>query len=135
MREADIQRQILDYLTLKGIFHYRQNSGAFRRDDHFYRMGVAGAPDIICVVGGRYIGIEVKAPGGKQNDNQIEFQRPRKQIMELASLAFVERAENVVFLARPVTSISSSSAISAPSTNSTNGNSPCPGNVSMEVGT
>src|ERR1039457_5105609 len=70
MREADIQRQILDYLTLKGIFHYRQNSGAFRRDDHFYRMGVAGAPDIICVVGGRYIGIEVKAPGGRNSPSQ-----------------------------------------------------------------
>ena len=41
MKESEIQKQILDYLALKRIFHYRQNSGAFKRDDHFYRMGAA----------------------------------------------------------------------------------------------
>jgi hypothetical protein len=76
MREADLQRQILDYLALKRIFHYRNNSGGFRDShQHFYRFGALGSPAIICVINGRYIGIEVKAPRGRQNDNQIEFQR------------------------------------------------------------
>jgi len=45
MKEADVQRQSLDYLALRGIFHYRNNSGAFRREDgHFYRFGAARQP-------------------------------------------------------------------------------------------
>jgi len=61
MKESNVQRQILDYLALKHVFHYRNNSGAFQRDDgHFYRFGALGSPDIICVVDGRYVGIEIK---------------------------------------------------------------------------
>jgi len=76
MKETDVQRAILDYLALKRIFHYRNNSGAFKRDDgHFYRFGALGSPDIVCVVNGQYVGIEVKAPGGKQSEHQKEFQR------------------------------------------------------------
>lgn len=76
MKESDVQRAILDYLALKRIFHYRNNSGAFKRDDgHFYRFGALGSPDIVCVVNGQYVGIEVKAPGGKQSEHQKEFQR------------------------------------------------------------
>lgn len=75
MKESELQRQILGYLALKGIFHYRNNSGAFKREDgHFYRFGALGAPDIICVIGGQYFGIEVKAPTGKQSDHQKAFQ-------------------------------------------------------------
>jgi hypothetical protein len=76
MRESDVQRAILDYLSLKRVFHYRNNSGAFKRDDgHFYRFGALGSPDIVCVIDGNYVGIEVKAPKGKQSDHQKEFQR------------------------------------------------------------
>jgi hypothetical protein len=40
MKESGIQKQILDYLLLKGIFHYRNNSGAFiDSKQHFYRRG------------------------------------------------------------------------------------------------
>jgi 5-methylcytosine-specific restriction endonuclease McrA len=50
--------------------------GAFKRDDgHFYRFGAPGSPDIICVVDGRYVGIEVKALKGRQSDHQKEFQK------------------------------------------------------------
>jgi VRR-NUC domain len=76
MKESDIQKQILDYLALKRIFHYRNNSGAFvDSQKHFYRFGSLGSPDIICVIAGQYVGIEVKAPKGKQSDHQKEFQK------------------------------------------------------------
>src|ERR1700721_165734 len=76
MKESDVQRQILDYLTLRGIFHYRNNSGAFvDSQKHFYRFGALGSPDIICVINGQYVGIEVKAPKGKQSEHQKEFQK------------------------------------------------------------
>jgi hypothetical protein len=76
VKESDIQRQILDYLALKRIFHYRNNSGAFvDSNKHFYRFGALGSPDIICVIAGQYVGIEVKAPKGRQSDHQKEFQK------------------------------------------------------------
>lgn len=75
MKESDTQRQILDYLKLKGIFHYRNNSGGFKdANNHFYRFGALGSPDIIAVIDGIYVGIEVKAPNGKQSDHQKEFE-------------------------------------------------------------
>jgi hypothetical protein len=81
MKESDVQRQILDYLALKRIFHYRQNSGAFAipetasRARRFFRAGTLGAPDIICVIRGQYVGIEVKAPKGKMSEHQKAFQQ------------------------------------------------------------
>jgi hypothetical protein len=76
MKESEIQKQILDYLALKRIFHYRNNSGAFvDSQKHFYRFGAVGSPDIVCVVNGQYVGIEVKAPKGRQSDHQKEFQK------------------------------------------------------------
>lgn len=80
VREADVQRAILDYLELRHIFHYRNNSGAFVMPEtatharRFFRAGVVGAPDIVCVVNGKYVGIEVKGTGGVQSDHQKQFQ-------------------------------------------------------------
>jgi hypothetical protein len=75
VKESEIQKQILDYLALRHIFHYRNNSGAFKREDgHFYRFGATGSPDIVCVINGQYVGIEVKAPKGKQSEHQKAFQ-------------------------------------------------------------
>ena len=45
------------------------------RQKHFYRFGALGSPDIVCVVNGQYVGIEVKAPKGRQSEHQKEFQR------------------------------------------------------------
>jgi len=62
MKESDLRRQILDHLALTRIFHYRNNSGAFKdSNNHFYCFGALGSPDIICVLEGQYMGIEVKA--------------------------------------------------------------------------
>lgn len=76
MKESEIQNSILEYLTIKKIFHYRNNSGALpTKNGGFVRFGVAGSPDIV-VVGddGRYIGLEVKTPKGVQSKAQKEFQ-------------------------------------------------------------
>jgi len=76
MKETEIQKQILDYLRLKKVFCYRQNSGAFKtQSGHFYRFGTAGSPDIIAVINGKYIGIEVKLPKGRQSQSQKDFQK------------------------------------------------------------
>jgi hypothetical protein len=76
VKEADTQKVILEWLAWRKIFHYRNNSGAFvDSQKHFYRFGALGSPDIICVIKGQFVGIEVKAPKGKQSDYQKEFQR------------------------------------------------------------
>ena len=81
VKEADVQGAILEWLAWKHIFHYRNNSGAFvfpetaTHKRRFFKAGVVGAPDIVCVVKGQYVGIECKAAKGRQSDNQKEFQR------------------------------------------------------------
>ena len=80
-KEVDVQRAILEWLEWKHIFHYRNNSGAFvfpetaTHKRRFFKAGVVGAPDIVCVVKGQYVGIECKASKGRQSENQKEFQR------------------------------------------------------------
>lgn len=78
-REAEIQSACLSYLAmLPDAMFWRSNTGAFKGEykgrRRFIRYGVAGQPDIQGIYRGRYIGLEVKTPKGKQNDNQIEFE-------------------------------------------------------------
>jgi hypothetical protein len=74
-RENDIQKAILDYLTLRGIFHYKQNTaGIYKQSTGSYIPSPSiGAPDIVCVIKGRYVGIEVKTPDGRQSAHQKAF--------------------------------------------------------------
>jgi predicted LPLAT superfamily acyltransferase len=75
VKESDIQRSIIEWLSYQRIFHYRNNSGGFKdANQHFYRFGATGSPDIVCVIEGRYVGIEVKASDGRQSDAQRDFQ-------------------------------------------------------------
>lgn len=77
LKEADIQRQILHWLKLKGIFHFRSNTGAFAGEykgkKRFVRFGKKGTPDIFAVLGGKIFGIEVKRPKGELSEDQVRF--------------------------------------------------------------
>jgi hypothetical protein len=77
LSEHDIQGQILGWLKLMGIFHWRNNTGAFAGEykgkRRFVRYGVKGAPDIFVVHKSQIIGIEVKIPGKQATDDQIQF--------------------------------------------------------------
>lgn len=72
--EHDVQGQIMGWMTLKRIFFYRQNTGGMKKGKHFVRFGVKGAPDIVAVLKGQYVGIEVKRPGGCQTLDQAAFE-------------------------------------------------------------
>lgn len=57
MLEKDIVNQIMKYLkTLPCCFCWKEHGGMY---------GVAGLPDIICCLSGRFIAFEVKQPSGK----------------------------------------------------------------------
>ena len=86
MKESQTQRAILDYLAHKKRFCWRNNSGAFKTDrGGFYRVGTPGSPDIICVIEGQFVGIEVKDEKGKLNHNQVAF----KEQLEAAGGKYV----------------------------------------------
>ena len=76
MRERDIQKSILDYLVYKGIFHWKVNNvGTYRQDTGRYiPASLKGVPDIICVLDGLFVGIEVKTPKTYQNEAQKRFE-------------------------------------------------------------
>jgi len=75
MKEKEIQKQIIEWLGWKKIFHFRNNTGSFTNSaGGFYRFGAVGSPDIMWVVDGQFVGIEVKGYGGKQSPAQKEFQ-------------------------------------------------------------
>ena len=63
-KETQLQRDCLQYLRAKGIFCYRQNSGALKTEKGFYRFtDINGLPDIIAIINGRYVGFELKLKG------------------------------------------------------------------------
>jgi len=69
MTEQDIQRDILDYLKARGVVAWKNHI-----DRRRYSVGKNGAPDIVGYLpGGRFLGIEVKKPGGNVRPAQDEF--------------------------------------------------------------
>lgn len=77
MLEVEIQKQCKQYLDIKGVMCWRQNNTPVpTADGHFRKFhGKRGVPDIIAVIRGHFVGIEVKQPTGKQSDHQIQFER------------------------------------------------------------
>ena len=74
--EKEIQKAILDWLGYNKIFHYRNaTTGIFMSNGRWKTSQSKGSPDIIAVIKGRYIGIEVKAESKKQSPAQKEFQK------------------------------------------------------------
>lgn len=74
--EKETQKACLELLESKRIFHYRQNTGAFKgANGGFYRFGVKGGSDVVAVIDGIYIAIEIKDEKAGQDPDQALFQR------------------------------------------------------------
>ena len=65
IKEADITRQIRQYLDIKGIFHWKQWQGPMSQPK--------GVSDIIGIYNGRFLAIEIKKPGGALTPMQAAF--------------------------------------------------------------
>ena len=79
-REVDIQKSCLQYLSMvQGGFFDRCNTGAvvgeYKGRKRFTRFGTPGQADIVGCYRGRYVSFEVKRDKGRQNPNQVEFER------------------------------------------------------------
>ncbi len=74
-KEKETQKAVLEYLKLKGHFHWRNNSGAMKTErGGFYFFGTVGSPDIFVLFKGLLYGLEIKSTGGKQSDGQKMFE-------------------------------------------------------------
>lgn len=76
--EGKIQKEALSALKKAGVFCWRNNNTAiFDPKMNGYRSfnGLKGVPDILAVINGRFTGIEVKTPRGRQSADQVLFQQ------------------------------------------------------------
>ena len=94
MKEADIQRQILDYLRVQHIFAWRNNTRTVFVAGRPLKFGIPGGGDIIGILpGGRFLSVEVKTPTGTTQKKRAEAQwQFRRAINESGGLAIVARS-------------------------------------------
>jgi hypothetical protein len=94
MKEQDIQKQILEYLKLKGFFVWKNhNVGVYSKQAERYISygGTKGIADIIGICpNGKLIAIEVKKHGGYATAEQKEF------------LSLIENFNGIAGLARSI---------------------------------
>ena len=80
--ESETQREICDYLALQGYFFWRSNNVPVyaRSGDGVMRFRKLpkytpkGLPDIMCLVQGHFVALEVKREGCKQTPEQVLMQ-------------------------------------------------------------
>jgi hypothetical protein len=79
--EGKIKAACLRYLARRGITAWNNPSGAVEvRPGQWLQFGRKGSADILgCLPGGRFLAIEVKAPGGWLSPGQREFLETIKQ--------------------------------------------------------
>lgn len=78
--EADITKQIRDYLNYKNIFHWKQWQGPMSQP--------RGVSDIIGIINGKFFAIEIKKPRGQPTDHQINFMASVRSAGGIAFVAY-----------------------------------------------
>ena len=73
--EQALVRAAVEYLLIRGIPCWRQNTGAVKSGNRFVRFGFRGVSDILgCLPpAGRFLAVECKMPGRKATDDQLAF--------------------------------------------------------------
>ena len=88
--EGRIVAEILEYLRLRGIYAWRNNSGAVRANGRMVQYGKVGSSDIIGIMpDGRFLAIECKTDSGSLSEAQRLF---IDVINKSQGLAFVARS-------------------------------------------
>jgi len=84
--ENRVKNQIKKWLTEKGFYFFSAAAGPF---------SVHGVPDIIVCANGRFVGIEVKAPG-KETNTTPNQDLHIKRIKDSGGVAFVASSVDTV---------------------------------------
>lgn len=89
--EADVLKACMHLLTLKGVFHFRNNSGAYSdaKSGRYIRFGKKGSSDILAVYPqtGQFWAIECKRPKGLLSDDQIIFLKDIRRAGGISTIA------------------------------------------------
>lgn len=87
--ETECQKQILEYLQLRGVFAWRNNTGVMKAGRRFVRFGLKGSGDILAVLpNGRFLSIEVKSNGEPISKDQTEFMDGIRRVNACAVVAY-----------------------------------------------
>jgi hypothetical protein len=74
--ESQLQGLLLAHLNrIPGVWLWRANTGTAHAGDRWIRFGTPGQADLLGLVNGLFLAVEVKGPDGRQSDAQLEFQR------------------------------------------------------------
>ena len=74
--EGQIQKAVLNYLKLRQIPHWRMNViGIPKMDGTFRPNSMAGFADVLVLIKGNAVALEIKSPSGRQTQKQKEFQK------------------------------------------------------------
>lgn len=73
--ESAVLKGCLEYLRLRGIYCWRNNTGAVKNGNRFIRFGFPGSSDILGILpDGRFLAVECKrGKGGVVSELQKEF--------------------------------------------------------------
>lgn len=90
LKESDLTGSCLQFLELRGVFAWRNNSGARKIGSTFVRWGQPGSPDIIGIMPGtgRFIGVETKKPKGKEYAGVHELDPEQREFRYQAQQRF-----------------------------------------------
>jgi hypothetical protein len=86
--ESYVLNGCLQYLEVRGIYHWRNNTGAVQiAPGRFMRFGKVGSSDILGILpGGRLLAVECKAKTGRLTPEQQDF---LETVLGLGGLAVV----------------------------------------------
>lgn len=91
--EKQIENAILEYLSYipDGMFWKNQSVGVWDATRNSYRLSrskfqIKGTADILGVMKGVFVAIEVKRPGGKVSEDQLRF---IERVNKLGGVAFI----------------------------------------------
>lgn len=63
MSEKKVENEIKKWLNSIGAYHFKVHGSAFMQP---------GIPDIVACVNGKFVGIEVKRPGAKNEQSEVQ---------------------------------------------------------------
>jgi hypothetical protein len=93
MREKTVENKIKDYLFQHGIYHFKVHGSKFMP---------SGIADIISCVNGRFVGIEVKRPGAKNEQSEQQKIHQRNVIKSGGIYILADCLEDVTNVVEPL---------------------------------
>lgn len=97
-KESGLTNRIRLHLQDKfnGIILWRNSIGFDERTKVYYGIGGKGGSDLLGIYKGRFVALEVKVPGGRRSDEQINFIRMTKESGGLAGFVESEQQAEAV---------------------------------------